>query len=85
VTPVKKYVEAKVVSGGLRAEIEARPAGSLSVDPSEGIQTTPDPTVVVHLLSDPRTDITYDNLISFTAEVSQIVAEERDGEEPQHG
>jgi len=75
VTPVKRYVEAKVVSGSMRAEVEVHKDES-----PEGRE----PTVLVHLLCKPQTDITHENLIAFTAEVSQVVAEERDGEES-HG
>ncbi len=72
-TPVKRYVEAKVVSGSMRAEIEVHEEGPGN-----------EPVALVHLLCKPQTDITHENLIAFTAEVSQVVAEERDGEES-HG
>jgi len=77
-TPVRKYVQAQVVSGSMRAEIEVHaPKGN------KGEST--EPTVLVRLHSDPQTTLTSESLIAFMAEISQLVAEERDGEEPRNG
>lgn len=77
-TPVKKYAQAKVVSGSIRAEVEVH-------QPQGNKGETTEPTVLVHVFANPQNTLTHEELIGFTSEVSQIVAEERDGEESQHG
>ncbi len=74
-TPVKRYVEASTVSGSMRAEVEVHPPQG---NPGESRE----PTVLVHLHSATETTVTHESLIAFTAEISQVVSEERDGEEP---
>lgn len=63
-TPIRRYVQAQVTSGGLRAEVHYREHEM--TDPSVGVELTVTGTPI----------LTVEALTAFTAEVTTIAEEE---------